>query len=299
MTTGSQLGISSGTPVRASVSPTWLRDAPNRPITRSTSTLPMTNRLLVNLPQAELNELRPHLTRVRLVSDQVLLEHGRPAEHVFFIEDGLASLVVETERGQAGVQVAMIGREGMVGSLALLDSESATYATAVMQIPGPALRIPTAKLRQCMESCPVLRQVCLRFVQSLTRQIMNIAAYNARNTVAERCVSRLLMAHERIDGDDLPLTHEALSIMLGVRRSGVTVATAALQKAGLIRTSRGRIRILDREGLEAFLNRGLPANGDDGAISPAPAQDAPHVADATDGSSLSIAQNTRKEMDWP
>jgi CRP-like cAMP-binding protein len=298
MTTGSQLGISSGTPARASVAPNWLRDAPNRPITRPTVTHPMTNRLLVNLPQAELNELRPHLTRVRLVSDQVLLEHGRPAEHAFFIEDGLASLVVETDRGQAGVQVAMIGREGMVGSLALLDSESPTYATAMMQIPGPALRIPTARLRQCMESCPVLRQVCLRFVQSLARQIMNIAAYNARNTVAERCVSRLLMAHERIDGDDLPLTHEALSIMLGVRRSGVTVATAALQKAGLIRTSRGRIRILDREGLEALLHR-VPANADDGATSPAPAQDASHVDDATDGSSLSIAQNIRKEMDWP
>ena len=77
---------------------------------------------------------------------------------------------------------------------------------------------------------------------------METAAYNARSTLAERCVRWLLMAHDRIEGDDLPVTHEALSAMLGVRRSGITVATAALQDEGLIRTSRGRIRVVDRSG---------------------------------------------------
>ena len=142
----------------------------------------------------------------------------------------------------------------MVGALALLDGESPAYASGIMQIPGPALRIATAKLRECVETCPELRVACFRFVQSLTRQVMGVAARNARNTLAERCVAWLLMAHERMEGDELPVTHEALSSMLGVRRSGVTVATAALQRAGLIRTGRGRIRVTDRAGLEAIAN---------------------------------------------
>ena len=227
------------------------------PVMRSTFIVPVSNRLLSGLPQAEMDELRPYLTRVRLVAGQVLIERGRAPEHVFFIEEGIASLVAETESGQLGVQVGMIGREGMVGGLALLDGASPAYACGVMQIPGPALRVRTGDLLQCMQTCPVLREVSLRFLQSLTRQVMSIAASNARKSLAERCVSWLLMAHERLDGDDLPVTHEALSVMLGVRRSGVTVATTFLQKAGLIRTSRGRIRILDRAGLEAISSHGL------------------------------------------
>jgi CRP-like cAMP-binding protein len=217
-------------------------------------TLPTSNHLLSRLPQAELEQIRAHLTRVRLVGDQALLERGRPPEHAFFIEEGMASLVAETEPGQGTVQVAMIGREGMVGALALLAPESPAFSNAVMQIPGPALRIATPRLRACMETCPELRSACLRFAQTLAHQVMATAARNARNTLAERCVSWLLMAHERLDGDDLPVTHEALSSMLGVRRSGVTVATAALQRAGLIRTGRGRIRVTDRAGLEAIAN---------------------------------------------
>ncbi len=214
-----------------------------------------TNRLLAELPLAELEPLQPHLHRVRLVNEQVLIERGQAAEHVFFVEVGIVLLKTETETGRPGVQVAMIGREGMVGGLALLNGNSLAFASAVTQIPGIALRIPVVELRRCFDNSPVLREVCLRFVQSLTRQIMSSAASNASNTLSERCVHWLLMAHDRVDGDDLPVTHEALSTMLGVRRSGVTVATAALQQAGLIRAARGRIRILDRPGLEALISR--------------------------------------------
>lgn len=212
----------------------------------------LNNSLLAALPQAEWDALRPNFTRVRLVPGQVLIDRGQATEHLFFIEEGIASLVAEADTHK-GVQVAMIGHEGMVGSLALLDSESVAYAAAVTQMPGPALRIPVAVLRRCLNDSPVLHQVCLRYVQTLTRQIMETAAYNARSTLAERCVRWLLMAHDRIEGDDLPVTHEALSAMLGVRRSGITVATAALQDEGLIRTSRGRIRVVDRPGLEDVL----------------------------------------------
>ncbi len=240
------------------------------------------NRLLQSLPTAELEELRPHLTRVRLVNDQVLLERGQAPEHVFFIEGGLASLIAETPHGQAGVQVAMIGCEGMVGGLALLDGETASFASAVMQIPGPAQRISTHRLRACLDTCPTLRRSSFGFVQSLTRQIMGIAACNARNTLTERCVTWLLMADERMGGDDLPVTHEALSIMLGLRRSGVTVAVAALHKAGLIRTSRGRIRIMDRPGLEAIATGGVRV-APDGEIAPRrPGADAADLSATSD-----------------
>ncbi len=212
----------------------------------------LSNALLAALPQAEWDALRPNLTRVRLVPGQVLIERGQATEHVFFIEEGMASLVAEAETGRKGVQVAMIGNEGVVGGLALLGAESAAFAAAVMQIPGPALRIPVAVLCRCLDDSPVLHRLSLQYVQSLARQIMQTAAYNARSTLVERCVRWLLMAHDRVEGDDLPVTHEALSAMLGVRRSGITVATAALQEDGLIRTSRGRIRILDRAGLEDF-----------------------------------------------
>src|SRR5260370_36817843 len=191
-------------------------------ITRSTYTHPISNRLLASLPHTELEALRPHLTRVRLVTDQVLIERGRAPEHAYFIEEGLASLVAETEHGRLGAQVAMIGREGMDGGLARLDGETAAYACAIMQIPGPALRISTVNLRRCVEHCPELHEVSLRFVQSLTRQIMCIAACNARNSLTERCASWLLMADARMGGGDLPVTHEGLATMLGMRRSGET-----------------------------------------------------------------------------
>ena len=213
----------------------------------------LSNRLLSTLAQPDWDLIRPHLTRVRLVAGQVLIERGHATEHVFFIEEGLASLVAELEAGAAGVQVAMVGHEGLVGGLALLEGGSASYASAIMQIPGPALRIPVVSLRRCMDESSAIRQNCLQYVQSMARQVMQTAASNALSTLVDRYVRWLLMAQDRVGGNELPVTHEALATMLGVRRSGITVATATLQDEGLIRTSRGRITILDRAGLEATL----------------------------------------------
>ena len=212
-----------------------------------------TNAILAHLPPGEFSTLRPLMSRMRLVPEQRLIESGQATEHAFFIEEGIASLMAEQVDGSPGVQVAMIGREGMVGALALLGGTE-SYACTMVQVPGPALRITVVNLLHCFEKCPALREACLQYVQVLTRQVMSNAASNARHTLAERCVRWLLMAHDRMDGgDDLPVTHEALSAMLGVRRSGVTVATAALQEAGLVRTRRGHIRVLDRPGLEAMV----------------------------------------------
>ncbi len=209
------------------------------------------NRLLQSLPADVLQALRPSLTSVRMVTGQVLIERGEAPEHVYFLEDGIVALVADIGGSGTGVQVAMIGREGMVGGLALLGADALSFARSMCLIPGAALRISVAKLQAFLEQHPSLREACTSHVASLVRQTMQNAACNAGNTLAERCARWLLMAHERVDGDEIRITHEALAMMLGVRRAGVTVVAASLQLAGLIKVNRGRITILDRAGLAA------------------------------------------------
>lgn len=219
------------------------------------------NGILNRLPNHELALLLKHLVHVRLVADQVVIERGHAAEHVLFIESGIVCLVAATDPEKIGVQVAMIGREGMVGGLALLDGSSPAYASGIVRISGAALRISISELRRSFACCPVLRDLCLQSVQQLTRHIMAMAASYAESTLTRRFAQWLLMAHERVDGDDLPVTHEALSALLGVRRSGITVAAASLQQDGLIRTLRGRLRVLDRDGLNALAYNTRCADG--------------------------------------
>ena len=219
------------------------------------------NRLLAGLALSELESLRPHLVRVQIVRDQVLIEAGQPASHVFFVETGIVTLRARSDGAKPGVQVAMIGPEGLVGGLALLDDTSAPHAAAVVLMPGGALRVPVRELRQCVATSAAIQQAMMRYVQSLMRQVMETAAHNASRTLAARCTHWLLMAHDRMDGDDLAITHDVLADLLCVRRSGVTVAMASLQENGLIRTSRGRIRVLDRAGLLAVA-AGIPPRPD-------------------------------------
>ncbi len=208
------------------------------------------NGLLASLPSAELDHVQACFVRVPLVRDQMLAEHGQPVDHAFFIEHGVVSVISEAMDQEAGVQVAMIGREGVVGDLSMVDMRHSVCGRVVVHIPGSALRIATGDLRRACERSPALQSACARFSQSLVTQIMQTAACNARRSLAERCARWLVMTHERVDGNEVRVTHEALSDMLGMRRCGVTVAAAALQQAGLIRTGRGRFVILDRAGLQ-------------------------------------------------
>jgi DNA-binding transcriptional regulator YhcF (GntR family) len=144
----------------------------------------------------------------------------------------------------------MVGRDGLVGCPALLGIVSGAFVASVVQIPGPALRIPAAELQRILVTCPTLQRLCMDTIATLMEQSMQTAATNACNTLTERCIRWLLMAHDRIDGDDLPITHEALADMLAVRRSGVTVAISGLQDAGIVRVARGHTTILDRIALE-------------------------------------------------
>ena len=218
------------------------------------------NQLLAAVPPRELDPLRACFARVQLARGQVLAERDQPTDHALFIEHGVVSIVADCDGGGDGVQVAMIGREGAVGGLSPLGSRHHAFGKAVVQMPGAALRVAAPDLRRALERSPALDEAYARFAHALVDQVVQTAACNARRSLVERCARWLVIAHDRVEGDELRVTHEALSAMLGVRRAGVTVAAAALQQAGLIRASRGRISVLDRAGLQGVARgAGLPA----------------------------------------
>ncbi len=215
------------------------------------------NDLLSQISIETFSDLRPHLTRVSLVRGQVLCEPGYGIDHMFFIEDGMVSMVADPTAKRSAMQVAMIGREGMVGGMALLAPHAVSSITAICQIPGPAIRIAAPILRSITEQSPVFRDLCLGFVHSLMVQTMQTAASNVQHTLEERCARWLLMADDRIQSSDLLITHEGLAEALGVRRASVTAVLACLEDSGIIRAKRGRITIADRARLE-LLNAQSP-----------------------------------------
>ncbi len=212
---------------------------------------PFRNEILASLPHAELARLRPHLIRARLVNGQSLHEPNEPIEQVYFFEDGFVSMVSTTNNASHGVEVGLIGREGAVGATAAFDPTATAFNRAQVQLAGTAHRIPATALRAALSDTPTLRDRLFLSLETMMAQVSQTAACNSRHTLPERCSRWLLLAHDRIDGDELQLTQEFLSIMLAVRRSGVTVAVGTLQSAGIIRTGRGRITIMDRAKLEA------------------------------------------------
>jgi CRP-like cAMP-binding protein len=207
------------------------------------------NELLRALPADELQRLRPQLMPVTLVVSQVLHEAESPIDEVFFLESGLAFLTADT-KDHGLVEVGTTGRDGFVGLPVLLSPEPISVHRAFIQIPGRAYRLRAAVLREMAEALPTLRDRCLRYVQVMLMQNSQIAACNARHDLPGRLARWLLMSRDRIDGNDLPMTQEFLSTMLGVRRAGISVVANSLQGQGLIRQSRGRITILDRARLE-------------------------------------------------
>ncbi len=207
------------------------------------------NRLLSLLPPAELERLRPHLRRVQLVNGQNLYEAGERIDQVFFVEAGFVSMVAEGD--DTVTEVGLIGWEGMVGLPVLLTPRPVSFDRSMVQMPGAAHRMTAEALRDSLDALPVLRQLLLQALEIFMAQVSQTAACNSRHNLMQRLARWLLMAHDRMDGDDLPLTQEFLSKMLAVQRSGVTVAMQSLRITGTISQGRGRILICDRPGLEA------------------------------------------------
>jgi CRP-like cAMP-binding protein len=207
------------------------------------------NSILAALPQDAWQRLEPQMKRVLLHQNDIIQESGAPVRHVYFIESGMISLVVDTQDGSQ-VEVGVTAREGVVGALASLGSES-SFHRAVVQISGNGFRLPVeAFLEECKRSS-ALQQLVHQYSFLLMVQASQSALCNRLHTVEERLSRWLLTTSNRVASHNLELTHEFISHMLGVRRSGVTVALGMLQQAGVIDTTRGCITILDEAKLES------------------------------------------------
>lgn len=209
----------------------------------------MGNRLLAALPPEELDRLERRAEQRELTQRQCLLTSGTRIEHVYFPQRGMVSLVTPLRDG-AMVELALVGREGFVGMPVVLGIRT-TSVEAIVQSPGRALRLRAGVLREELDRSPVLFALLQRYVLALHRQVSQAAACNGRHTAQERLARWLLSARDRVESDELPLSHEFLAEMLGMRRASVTVAAGALKSAGLIRNIPGCITILDAGGLEA------------------------------------------------
>jgi len=211
---------------------------------------PLRSGLLARLPEEELDQLRPHLEKIKLVRNQILFTPRNPVEHVYFVEQGMISLLADAGAGKAGIEVGMVGREGMAGFAALLSAHPVAFHHTTVQTPGSALRMPVAPFQACLDSMPALRERCLSYLSTLIVQMSQTATCISRHRLKERCADRLLAGCDRIESHAVPLTHLMLARTLGVRRAGVTVAVGALQNVGLVRCGRGNIEVLDHAGLE-------------------------------------------------
>lgn len=207
------------------------------------------NRLLSALPTKEYKCLFPHLEPVSLTPKQIIYGPEQPIEYVYFPNSGIISLVNFTEDGST-VEAATVGNEGMVGIPLLLGADR-MLGQAVSQVVGDGLRLKADVFKREVTPGSLLYNLLLRYTLALINLISQSVACNRRHTVEERCCRWLLLCQDRVQSNQFPLTQEFLSQMLGVRRASVSVVAAILQKAGLIRYSRGTITILDRQGLES------------------------------------------------
>ena len=209
---------------------------------------PYKNRILASLSKAEISRLAPHLSPLNLPIGTTLLDPGEEIAFAYFLESGLASVVVSMADGMT-VETGITGNEGVVGIPVLLGTKSMPTRTFI-QIAGTGYRIKGQRLSEEFEKPGTLRKEMNRYFQAHLVQTGQTAACNRLHDIAERLARWLLMCHDRMDSDSFEITHEFLGHMLGTPRTTVTLAAGMLQKAGLIDYSRGRVHIQNRKGLE-------------------------------------------------
>ncbi len=218
------------------------------PKTRPPPALPE-NQLLARLPQGEYQRLLPHLEAVPLAFKQVLYRARSSIDYAYFPNRGVTSALTIMEDGSA-IEVATVGNEGVVGMLAFLGAKTSPNEV-IVQVEGDGLRMPAEALHEEASRDGPLRRLLVLYQVAFHTQVSQSVACNGLHSVQKRCCRWLLMTHDRVQADVMPLTHEFLAVMLGVQRSSVTEVLQPLQEQGLIRNSRGRITVVDRAGLEA------------------------------------------------
>jgi CRP-like cAMP-binding protein len=216
-------------------------------VSRAQSRLPR-NRLLAALSPPDLALLQPHLQSRPMALRKELERPDRRIDAVYFPASGIAS-VVAVQPDETRVEVGLVGREGMSGLAVVLDGAQSPHST-YMQVAGEAQRIRAKELRNAMNASATLRAVLLKYAQVFMVQTAHSAIANARARIDQRLARWLLMAHDRIGDNTLPLTHEFLALMLGVRRAGVTESLQSLKRQKLIHTGRNEITVLNRRGIE-------------------------------------------------
>jgi CRP-like cAMP-binding protein len=207
------------------------------------------NRLLLSLPPDNLERLLPKLRTVALPVRKGLMAPQEPIEAIYFLQSGWASMVAVLDDGNQA-EVGLIGSEGMIGLPLVVGVETA-FSGTYMQATGVGLQMETAAFLRELDENPVLRRLLLRYNEAVHAQTAQTAACNGRHELEQRLARWLLMAHDRSESDDLPLTQEFLSFMLCVYRPSITVVARVFQRAGIIRYAKGSITVVDRAALEA------------------------------------------------
>jgi CRP-like cAMP-binding protein len=205
------------------------------------------NKLLLALSAADIALLRPNLKLVNMAVPADLEKPNQHIKHVYFMEAGFASVIASS--AQDRVEVGLIGPEGMSGSTIVMGNHRTPHSTYI-QAKGQAQRISVAHLRKAIQASASMHSLFLRFVQSFMIQTAHTAIANARAIIDQRLARWILMAHDRLGTNLLPLTHEFLALMLGVRRAGVTEALHVLEGKRLIKALRGQVIVLNRKGIE-------------------------------------------------
>jgi CRP-like cAMP-binding protein len=209
---------------------------------------PKKNHLLASLPEAEFERWLPQLELFELSLGKVLYEPGVTLNHVYFPITAIVSLLYEMENG-ASAEIAVVGNEGLVG-VSLFMGGGSTPSRAVVQSAGHGFRLNARAMKEEFDRAGPVLHLLLRYTQALLTQMAQTAVCNRHHSLDKQLCRWLLLSMDRLEGNELVMTQELISNMLGVRREGVTEAAVRLQTAGLIRYSRGRITVLDRPGLE-------------------------------------------------
>jgi len=206
------------------------------------------NQLLQALSSRDRALLEPNLEPVDLPLRRDIEKPNRRIDEVFFMDEGIASVVAVQDKGTA-IEIGIVGNEGMSGTAILLGTDRSPHSTYI-QVKGKGRKISATDLRNAINGSPSMQSVLLKFTQAFMVQTAHTAIANARAKLHERLARWILMAHDRVPGDILQLTHEFIALMLAVRRAGVTEAIHVLQKQKLIGAHRAEITVLNRKGIE-------------------------------------------------